>query len=194
MGKVNLREYFKGIDQHLQAFIPEFDYLLADIGRIKDDQIRKDFHTYQLQVCLQMMKYIFDEGELLARYQKIFSILHELVSDQQGAVFFEQTLIYILRSTNLEEQKVIDLSKSISSKGGEIAMTTAEKLEQRGEQRGIKKGEQRGIKKGMQEGIEKGIYRTAVNMINKGVDIDIVKECTGLSDEDIQKLIEGSKK
>lgn len=174
--KTNLYDYFKGIDPGLQAFIPEFDYLLADIGRIGDEQIRYKFQTYQLQVSLQMMKYIFDEEELKARFQQILSLLKELLKDKQGDSFFEQTLIYIFRSTNLEEETVVELSKSISPKGGEIAMTTAEKLEQRGEQRGEKRGE------------EKGIYKTAINMIKNGAGDKFIKDCTSLSDKEIQKL------
>ena len=53
------------------------------------------------------------------------------------------------------------------------------------EERGIKKG----IEKGREEGREEGIVAVAKNLLNKKLDINLISESTGLSVEDIKKLV-----
>ncbi len=38
------------------------------------------------------------------------------------------------------------------------------------------------------QGIEEGKIETAKNMLNKGMDVVLISECTGLSIEEIEKL------
>ena len=60
---------------------------------------------------------------------------------------------------------------------------------EQGIEKGIAKGTEQGMKEGMKAGKEKGAFEkaieTAKNMLNKGLDIKLVSECTGLS---IEKL------
>ncbi|HGJ5856637.1 hypothetical protein [Arsenophonus nasoniae] len=84
----------------------------------------------------------------------------------------------------------------------EVVMTIAEQLRQEGEklgeQRGIEKGihlgEQRGIEKGIQLGEQKGEKNASVKiarqLLANGVDRAIVKMSTGLSDAEINALMD----
>jgi predicted transposase/invertase (TIGR01784 family) len=42
--------------------------------------------------------------------------------------------------------------------------------------------------KGIEQGIEQGVTKVAQQMLLEDVDIGIIKRCTGLSDEEIEKL------
>lgn len=57
---------------------------------------------------------------------------------------------------------------------------------------GIKKGIKEGIKKGKKEGIDEGIKETketiAINMLNRKIDIKMISDVTGLSEDEIEKL------
>jgi predicted transposase/invertase (TIGR01784 family) len=53
---------------------------------------------------------------------------------------------------------------------------------------GVEKGKQEGIKKGKLEGKKEGLYQTATNMKNRGIDLQIIVDCTGLTLEEVQKL------
>jgi predicted transposase/invertase (TIGR01784 family) len=63
-----------------------------------------------------------------------------------------------------------------------------------GMKKGIRKGRREGMKKGMEKGIEKGIEKgkleTALAMLKKGLSLDLVAECTGLSESEILELME----
>jgi len=63
------------------------------------------------------------------------------------------------------------------------------------EEKGIKKGRKEGIEKGMEKGIEKGIEKgmekgilIAKKLLKMGIDIHSIKEATGLSESEINKL------
>ena len=61
-------------------------------------------------------------------------------------------------------------------------------IEAAGYEKGIEKGIEQGIEKGIKQGIEQGIEKVAKNLKAKNVDIEIIKETTGLTDEEIEKL------
>jgi predicted transposase/invertase (TIGR01784 family) len=48
--------------------------------------------------------------------------------------------------------------------------------------------EEKGLEKGMQQGKQEGILQIARNMKAMGVSIDIIKQCTNLTEEEIQNL------
>jgi predicted transposase/invertase (TIGR01784 family) len=49
---------------------------------------------------------------------------------------------------------------------------------------GVEKGKQEGL----EEGLIKGQYQTATNMKKKGIDLQIISDCTGLALEEVEKL------
>ena len=68
---------------------------------------------------------------------------------------------------------------------GEKIMTI---LEER-ELRGIEKGIEKGIEEGIEKGIEKGKIEVARNLLSLGLDIDKIVKATGVSEEDIKKML-----
>ena len=81
-----------------------------------------------------------------------------------------------------DEQAALDYAKVHGLKAGR-----EEGLKQ-GLKEGLKQGHEEGFKQGREEGIEQGIEITAKNMLNLGVDLDIIIKATGLSKEQLLKL------
>ena len=63
-----------------------------------------------------------------------------------------------------------------------------EGAEQRGLKRGREEGLAKGLAKGREEGLAKGRTETARNMKAKGLPVDLIAECSGLSPEEIAQL------
>ena len=71
---------------------------------------------------------------------------------------------------------------------------------QQGRQEGMQQGRQEGMQQGRQEGIEQGMQQgrqdrdreVVLNMLQKGLDISLISEVTGLSPEEIKKLRNGN--
>ena len=56
------------------------------------------------------------------------------------------------------------------------------------EQRGVKRGREEGLAKGLAKGRAEGRIETARNMKAKGLPVDLIAECSGLSPEEIERL------
>ncbi len=54
--------------------------------------------------------------------------------------------------------------------------------------RGIEIGEEQGLKKGREQGIKEGKEKTARKMLEKGMELELITEITGLSEEKLQKI------
>ena len=63
-----------------------------------------------------------------------------------------------------------------------------EGAEQRGLKRGREEGLAKGLAKGRAEGLAEGRIEAARNMKAKGLPVDLIAECSGLSPEEIAKL------
>ena len=58
----------------------------------------------------------------------------------------------------------------------------------KGEAIGMEKGIEKGMEKGMREGMKKRNLEIAKSMKFKGLDLNLIAECTGLSEEEIESL------
>ena len=199
-----LHEYFQGIDKILLKYIPEFEYLLIDLSEYSIEQIKQIFNSTTLQISLLLLKYIFDIPKLKTNFFRIFEGLSSLLETNEGRNFYISILHYLFHASDLEDKYIVNAFEKISTTGGEIAMTTAEKLIQKGKKEGIKEGINKGIKEGIKEGINKGIkegikeginkgikegkIETAIKMIEQGFQNDTIASVTGVADEEIQKL------
>ena len=53
---------------------------------------------------------------------------------------------------------------------------------------GLQDGMEQGIRQGIEEGVEQNRIEIARNMLQKGIDIHTISECTSLTEEEIEKL------
>jgi len=81
-------------------------------------------------------------------------------------------------------------------KGEQIGIQKGKQIGiQKGEQIGIQKGEQIGIQKGGQIGIQKGKIEGKIEVVlncdDQGMEIEMISNITGLTEEDILKILKG---
>ena len=57
-----------------------------------------------------------------------------------------------------------------------------------GKEEGLAQGIEKGRKEGREEGMEKGMALVAVNMLKNKMNMDLIAQMTGLSEEEILKL------
>ena len=63
---------------------------------------------------------------------------------------------------------------------------------QKGREEGMQQGMQKGMQKGMKKGMKKGMQQVVLNMLKKQLDFSLISEVTGLAEEEIKKLKNGS--
>jgi predicted transposase YdaD len=83
----------------------------------------------------------------------IFTGLDDLELTERRRNFLASILRYIISNVDIDHKIIIEEITKISTKGGEIAMTTATRLIQQGIQEGMQQGMQRGIQEAKAEDI-----------------------------------------
>lgn len=116
--------------------------------------------------------------------------LDQLEKQEKGIEYFETFIRYIMNARkDLELKTVYEIVKEISFERSELIMTIAEKLIKEGIEKGIEKGMEKGMEKGIEKGMEKGKLEVARNLLDLGLKIDKIIKATGLTEEEIKKLL-----
>ncbi len=179
-------DYFEGIDENLKQFLPSFNYILNDLSQYTDEEIAKKYHEIKTRTALLLMKNIFDDEVLKKKAPFIFYGSQQLVNTETGEKFFTTTIFYLLDHMEKEFEEITETIKTITNKGGDIAMTIAMQLKQKGKQEGI------------QEGIQKGVYETRKETIIKlftkaGFTVDQIVEYLELDNDFVEKILKEAK-
>jgi hypothetical protein len=169
-----LSSLINGPTEGLAAYIPDFNYVLYDLTRFSDDQIKG---TVMARVTMLLFKHISDP-QVREKLSAVLSLLVELSEKQTVPQYFETIFRYIIN--NIDDVSVDDLAKiakeSLSEKQGDMVMTLAEKLHKEGFDKGMQKGIQKGMQKGMQEGLQEGLRQGLLEAIEVAVSLKFSHE------------------
>ncbi len=155
--------YFKGIDDNLSLFIPQFEYILNDLSQYSDEEIARKYDEVRIRTALLLMKNIFDEARLKQKIPLIFYGIREIENSETGEKFFVAAINYLFSFVeNIDVDEVAEKIQKITPKGGKLAMTIAVKLRQEGRREGIREG----IQKGRREGLYNARKESVINLFN----------------------------
>ena len=106
--------------------------------------------------------------------------LEHLSFKGQKALFARLEELARIANMNKKERAEYEAALKIY-RDNENVVTTARR-------EGKEEGREEGRKEGIAIGEERGVLKTARQMKQKGIDLGLIQECTGLSDEEIQNL------
>jgi predicted transposase/invertase (TIGR01784 family) len=167
-GKKAFNDYFTGLDETLQKFIPSFDYQIIDTSNYTDEQLQKLFDSLELQIGMLIMKNIYNEQKILQEITGFFSGINQLLQTEKGEQFFETLVSYLYYATEIETQKLVEKMRTISPKAEEKFISTAMRLEMKG--------------------LEKGIKKVAYSMMQENIPDSIILKVTKLSQKELDYL------
>ncbi len=157
--------YFGELDVNLKQYLPIFKYEQVNTVNWTDEQIQKMFSLVSLKIGVLVMKHIFDDPVyLLNELTKLFSGLAQLIETESGKAFFETTIVYFLNATQLRPDQLKEKVEQMSKEASELVETGAMYIER------------------------KLAEKIAIKMINKGENNEYIKECTNLSNKQIEQL------
>ncbi|MBF0474490.1 MAG: Rpn family recombination-promoting nuclease/putative transposase [Deltaproteobacteria bacterium] len=121
-------------NSELGPFLPEFRFLLFDLSRFGDEEIKG---AAKSRVALLLLKYIFRD-ELAARLPGIFQLLKELEEVSSGLEYLITILNYLASNSDKIAKNTLTglVKEAFTKKGGDLMGTIAEEWLQEGEQRG----------------------------------------------------------
>ncbi len=138
----------------MEKYLPQFEYLLVDIPRMKDEQIGGDALLKALLVVLKYIKQR-DPREKAARIATAFRELKDRRSDIEEILY--TVLLYLYQTIKAEDQTQVQQEfERTLREGAEIMPTLAEYYIQQGIEEGRKEGKQEGLQEGLQQGLQQG--------------------------------------
>lgn len=171
----------------LKVYIPNFDYLLYDLSRYSDDEIKG---VAQTKIGLTLLRDIFspDTEKLLESFFRSVAYLNELEDRQTGVEYFETMIRYILgsstRLTKKDMEKMIQRIETVFPEGSDMSMTLADILRE--------EGIEIGMEKGMEIGGERALADMATRILVgkfKRVPADVKAAIQKLDTPTLQELI-----
>ena len=198
-----------------QQVIKDWDYQLKAIYVIgilnfKFDKVHDNYYHHEVQlldvetkevfydkltfIYLEMPKFNKSEDELNGMFEKWLFVLRNLSRLMERPKALQERIF-----TRLLEAAEIARFTKVEYDAYEESLkvyrdwkNTIDTAELKGEKKGFKKGHKEGLEKGEKIGIEKGEKRKAIEMAqrlkDKGVAINIIVECSGLTEEQINAL------
>lgn len=137
---------YKNFPREIQKFIPDYEYLIYDISKYTDEEIKGEA---QLRIILTIFRDIFtkDTRSLQKSIFRAVEYLQELEDKQTGIEYFETFIKYIFNArvnlTKKDINQIIDEIGKTYPEGSELVMTLADIFRQEGKEEGIQQGERR---------------------------------------------------
>lgn len=175
------------LPDELKVYVPNFDYLLYDLSRYSDEEIKG---VAQTKIGLTLLRDIFspDTEKLLESFFRSVAYLNELEDRQTGVEYFETMIRYILgsstRLTKKDMEKMIQRIETVFPEGSDMSMTLADILRE--------EGIEIGLEKGMEIGGERALADMATRILVgkfKRVPADIKAAIQKLDTPTLQELI-----
>ncbi|MBU1195866.1 MAG: Rpn family recombination-promoting nuclease/putative transposase [Proteobacteria bacterium] len=153
--KESFSSMLKGPVDIMKDYIPDFRYVLYDLSRYSDNDIKG---TITARVVMLIFKHIFKQ-DFAQKLPGIFTLLKDLSEKETGLQYFESLIKYIF--SNVEditpEQFQTIVSNTLSEDKGGMIMTLAEKLRDEGRQKGLEQGREKGLAQGIEQGLVEGL-------------------------------------
>jgi predicted transposase YdaD len=151
--------YFKHIDETLNAYIPNFDYLLTDLTQYTSEQLLAMNMSLLLKTFMTL-RFFKNEKMIFKHLKAMFVQLDGNGENAYLTKFFLAQFLYVSLNTEFDGPKakklLNELDKSNNMSTYEYLLNdTIQTLEARALERGMERGMEKGMERGMEKGMEK---------------------------------------
>lgn len=131
---------FKQLPETIKRYIPDFKYLLADIS--DHNKLKKDLGEEYKIVLETLSRTRYENKEnILEIFKRAIEIYEKTKDKDLVSYYIVETIIYILSSRDdIDNSELEKIADKISEEGGDLFMTAAEKLIEKGRLEGEVKG------------------------------------------------------
>lgn len=158
------------------------DFPLVDVTVISDDEIM----THRRMAILELLQKHVRQRDLAELLEQLVTLLLAGYTNNEQLTSLMNYMLQV-GDTAAPENFIRELARR-SPQHEEVLMTIAQKLEQKGIEKGRLEGIQLGEAKGRQEGMLEGKLAVARSMLANGIDRDSVMRITGLTADDLAQI------
>ena len=175
---------FEELPNFAKPFTPSFDYYLIDLANFDDDFLL-NLQTAFLLNALLAFKHKNDSEYARQHFSRIFHRLEMYLDTETGQQFGRYLSVYVVYTTDLHSEDVIELQSKLPPKTKNMVKTTYQNI--------FDEGVERGIERGIEHGIGQGKILTsvefAINMLQLGLDDKLIQQSNPMINADLLKLL-----
>ncbi|HBC0989191.1 TPA: Rpn family recombination-promoting nuclease/putative transposase [Escherichia coli] len=156
---------------------------LVDLSVLSDEEIL----THKGVALLELVqKHIRTRDGLMT----VLPIIAQIINSQHNTVDQVRSVMEYIAYQGyiLDESRFFSQLIALSPEYKTMLTTIAEQLEQKGIEKGREEGIEVGIEKGREEGRSEALIAMTRSLLQQGVDLNIIMQCTGLTREKIESL------
>ncbi len=183
---------YKKLPENIKKYIPNYEYLLIDLSSAQEyDKINlKAEHAIVIET-LSRARYETKE-QVIEIFRRAIIIYSQAKDRDIASYYIIEAISYIISTRDdISEIELKTIAGQVSEEGGEIIMTLAERLIERGREEARQEAMTLADRL-VEEGIEKGEYRKAremaKNFLQKGLSAELVAEASELPLQEILEL------
>ena len=128
------------------------------------------------------MKNIYDVKHLMKNLQEYLKIIKPLLDAEDKYIITIFT--YLINTINIDYKEIAKEIKKASKKGGDLAMTAAQRILGL-----IEEGRDQGVQQGMSKGRTEEKRASVIRMFDKDIALDDISYITGLSKKEVEKIL-----
>lgn len=173
--KRKIQDIIDILEPSLKEYIIHFKYYLVDIGSFSKRNL------VQLKRNLVGAMFLMEKARKEKELEKIFIEIVDIIKQETDKKMQEAFIDWLEELFRREDVEEIDLQENIfKTKERPMIVETLNEI--------LTKREKRGKKRGRLEGKLEGKLETAKQMFKEGLDYDLIKRITGLSNKDLKAL------
>lgn len=164
-----LVKLFTEYGKSLTKYLPQFEYLFFSLNEIPKERL-VHIRNAMLTVALVAQRSSSNQKELL---EEIGRIINAIPVENLDWNFFELILVYFVGITDLRASEVIEIVEKLNTPIKEKAMTTLDRLVEKGK-----------IEGRMEEKVE-----VVLKSFSNGLSISLISNITSLSEGEVEKIL-----
>ncbi|HRP68877.1 MAG TPA: Rpn family recombination-promoting nuclease/putative transposase, partial [Turneriella sp.] len=172
--KWNIPKKFAEPHERLIKYALNFRYILINLSEYNFEKLKISLTARAILGIFQKIWYLEDE-EIFKDYIRAIA---DLFSAENNAALLQKIFVYLYSVHTIEPIETRKRIEAVIAEKGDVAMSTAELL--------IERGIEKGIEKGIERGVEKNKLETARRMLDKGLSLNDILEITALSLDDLR--------
>lgn len=177
-----LSDYFPGLPNGWQDFIPNFHYLLTDLNKMPPQAVEEKVESEFVKNLFLALKFARNEELIREYWQKILTFGKPFYDYNREGILLQTLTVYLFNQIDMTEAQVKTLNKQLPDPERDWIDAIPEVLG--------KKWKEAGLKEGRQEGRQETTRAITIKMIQKFPNLSNgeIAELVGLTAQFVQKI------
>ncbi|MCS7037786.1 MAG: Rpn family recombination-promoting nuclease/putative transposase [Saprospiraceae bacterium] len=153
----SLSDLLRNVPFIFRKYVLQVNFIFTNVSLLPDSFIKTNEAIGVLRSVLLALKYAFDAPKMKQNFVDIAIFAVGKREEPSNEIFLEMLFTYVQKRLDMEVREMENLIESLPEEPRAVALSTYDKIVEKGRQQGLQEGRQRGLQEGRQQGLQEGI-------------------------------------